>query len=107
MEFETASAKAQWMAKRALVAWVEDASHGWLCVNTSPIDGMPSALEFATHFSFVGEDQVFLEEDCDAPAFLKYHEIDLGASLLGTISLDEAGSEALRSMPRGEAELTL
>jgi hypothetical protein len=87
-------------AASALVSFVYDAGHGWLCVDSREC---PEALQFASRFSYVGGGQVFLEEDEDASKFIQEFGITYALINLEHVELTDAQSEALRDMPRGEA----
>ena len=45
-----------------------DPGHGWLEVSLAEY---PEARQFASNYSYTNNGTVYLEEDCDAPAFLK------------------------------------
>lgn len=87
-------------AAEALVSFVYDAGHGWLVVDSQ---ACPDALKFASRFSYVGDGQVFLEEDDDAPRFIEEFGITYALKSIDNIELSEAEADALRGMPRGEA----
>lgn len=87
-------------AAEALLSWTMDASHGWLVVDAQ---ACPEALQFASRFSYVGGGQVFLEEDEDAPKFIEALGIGYALKNIDNVYLDDAQSDALRAMPRGEA----
>ena len=57
--------------------WIVDPGHGWLRVD---LRAYPDALDYGTGFGYEdikASHCVFLEEDCEAPAFLAAHpEID-------------------------------
>ena len=70
-------------AQQACLAWISDPSHAWLAVSLHPELGFPEAVEFASQYSYFqplgvwDNGLIFLEEDVDAPAFIKAHGIDL------------------------------
>jgi len=47
-----------------------DAGHGWLEVPALELVRLGIEMEI-TQFSYIFGDRVYLEEDCDAPAFIK------------------------------------
>ena len=54
--------------------FISDPGHGWLEVAT---DKYPDAIEYGTGYGYQNGKYIYLEEDCEAPAFLKAHpEID-------------------------------
>ena len=69
-------------AQEACLAWVSDPGHAWLAVSLDSEDGIPDAIAFASSYSYLDTTAnnfagvVFLEEDADAPAFMKAYEID-------------------------------
>ena len=82
--------------------WIIDPGHGWLRVAKAV---HPSAVECSTGFGFEDADFVYLEEDCEAGAFLR----SLGLTpadrdVLGRIPFEDYASEApCRSLPRNRA----
>lgn len=51
--------------------WISDAGHAWLRV---PLE---EGLKYGTGYGYMKGEYAYLEEDCEAPAFLKDHpEID-------------------------------
>lgn len=91
--------KAQYLAQKSVIGWVSDPAHGWLAVSYSAIDGFPPALQFASQFSFIDESEklVYLEEDDDAPRFIKYYNLDGRAWQTYTLPDDNE----IRDLPRG------
>lgn len=87
-------------AAESLVSFVYDAGHGWLVVDSQ---ACPEVLQFASKYSFVGVGQVFLEEDDDAPRFIREFGITYALINLDHVELTDAQADALRGMPRGEA----
>lgn len=87
-------------AAEALVSFVYDDGHGWLCVDSQ---ACPEVLNFASRYSFVGGGQAFLEEDADAPKFIEEFGIAYALKGIDNVYLTEAQADALRGMPRGEA----
>lgn len=92
------------IAQKAVIGWVSDPAHGWLKVSLAEDGGFPEAKEFASQWSFFDYGQkdfggvVYLEEDEDAPAFIKQYGLD-----------DKAWSESylsennqIRDLPRGK-----
>jgi len=72
-------------AQQACLAWISDPGHAWLAVSLDDEHGLPKAMEFASEYSYydiTGDNFagiVFLEEDNDAPSFIKHYGIDLSA----------------------------
>ena len=93
-------------AQNAVIGWVQDASHGWLAVALDAEHGLPDAKRFASNWSFMdyaGDNFsgiVYLEEDQDAPAFIKHYNLDGRA--WNTHELPE--DNEIRNLPRGEAK---
>lgn len=50
--------------------FIEDPGHGWLEV---PLAQYPDALTFGTGFGYTDGVCAYLEEDCEAPAFMAAH----------------------------------
>lgn len=52
--------------------WIADPGHGWLEVS---LDEYPDAIDHGTGFGYYSPHLrlVYLEEDCEAPAFLRAH----------------------------------
>jgi hypothetical protein len=92
-------------AQRAVIGWVSDPGHSWLAVNLDSEDGFPDAERFASQYSYMdyaGNNfcgVVYLEEDCDAPAFIRKYNLDGRA--WPTQELPE--DSQFRDLPRGEA----
>lgn len=93
-------------AQQAVLAYVYDASHGWLMVSLDSEHGNPDAAKYAGDFSYydiTGDNfagVVFLEEDEDAAKYASDYDIDLLA--VETIDISVA-SEWLRNLPRYNA----
>ena len=93
-------------AQRAVGGWVQDASHGWLVVSLDNEHGFPEAKRFASNYSFINyagdnfSGIVYLEEDQDAPAFIRHYNLDGRA--WSTHELPEDNN--MRELPRGEAK---
>lgn len=87
-------------AQNATIMFVTDPSHGWLAVatDTEELDGLPEAASFASQFSYVGPQMVFLEEDEDAVKFIKHYGID--TAQLPTHHYEDT-DHFIRSLPRG------
>lgn len=87
-------------AQQAVVGWYADPGHAWLAVQVygSP-DAFDDALRFASQFSYVdfANGIVYLEEDEDAPRFIKRYGIELAN--LPYYSVDEESE--VRNLPRG------
>ena len=49
------------------VYWIDDPGHAWLAVNMAEY---PRAVNYGTGFGYRDTQYVYLEEDCEAPAFL-------------------------------------
>jgi hypothetical protein len=76
-----------------MIIWHVDPGHAWLQV---PLADYPGALAYGTGYGYWDEENVYLEEDCEAPAFLVAHpEID-PARISGRRYEDDA---PLRSLP--------
>ena len=92
-------------AQKAVIGWVSDPSHSWLAVNLDEEDGFPDAELFASGFSFMdyaGNNFcgiVYLEEDGDAPAFIRKYNLD--GRTWQTYNLPDEND--IRLLPRGEA----
>ena len=57
-----------------MLLWHVDPGHAWLQV---PIKDYPGAVSYGTGYGYWDDGNVYLEEDCEAPAFLDAHpEID-------------------------------
>jgi hypothetical protein len=55
-----------------VLTFISDAGHGWLAV---PMDTYPDALQYGTGWGYVDRaaGMAYLEEDCEAPAFMRAH----------------------------------
>ena len=60
------------MKKRTLTC-ISDPGHGWLSVSLADLNELGITKEIS-HFSFITDKRAYLEEDCDAPLFLKAAE---------------------------------
>jgi hypothetical protein len=87
-------------AASAIVSFVYDAGHGWLCVDSREC---PEALRFASRYSYIGDGVVFLEEDDDAPKFIEEFDIAYAMKSIDNVNLDNESGFELRCLPRGEA----
>lgn len=81
------------------VRWVSDPNHGWLAVS---LEDYPDAIEYGTGFGYMNEEAntIFLEEDCEAVAFLTAHP--------ELVDISEEPSNRYhpcRLLPRNEARL--
>lgn len=74
--------------------WIIDPGHGWLAV---PLDTYPDALDHGTGFGYLAPGYAYLEEDCEAPAFLAAHPEIVGWGLPEDVL---PGFWAGRSIPR-------
>lgn len=77
-----------------------DPSHGWLEVSLSDLAAVGLGPSDFSRYSYVGDNRLFLEEDCDAPKFLLAWEVQSG---LGTIEITELyhrGEAFVRALPR-------
>jgi hypothetical protein len=83
----------------AQITWASDSGHGWLVVDYRMA---PAALDYASSFSFIDatEGYVYLEEDGDAPAYVKAHGLK---DNLGELYQDGESLE-IRNLPRGNAK---
>lgn len=95
-------------AQAAILAWVADAEHAWLAVALDTDHGFPGAEDFASQFSFIdlaGDNFsgiVYLEEDEDAPRFLKFAGLEYWTHIAEHQLPD---GHMLRDLPRGTAKL--
>jgi len=93
------------IAQKAVIGWVSDPAHGWLAVSLADDGGFPEAEFFASQWSFFDyshnnfDGVVYLEEDEDAPAFIKHYGLDDKA--WKEVYLSE--SNQIRDLPRGKA----
>lgn len=55
-----------------MTTWIEDPAHAWLAVSLTE---HPDAMQYGTGYGYRDLDarMVYLEEDCEAPAFLTAH----------------------------------
>ena len=89
-------------AQKAVIRWVSDPGHSWLAVN---LDEFPEAELFASQYSFLDYAMsnfagvVYLEEDQDAPAFIRKYNLDGRAWPTHQLPDDNQ----LRDLPRGKA----
>lgn len=79
----------------ARLTFIMDPGHGWLAV---PLAEYPDALDYGTGFGYYDTHQAvaYLEEDCEAPAFMRAHGLtrdDLAVRY-------ESGDWAGRRLPR-------
>ena len=73
---------------------IADPGHAWLEV---PLSMYPDALDYGTGFGYLSDGVAYLEEDCEAPAFLKAHpEIDRSTLIYSPMDDDWPG----RRLPR-------
>ena len=92
-------------AQKAVIGWVSDPAHGWLAVSLADDGGFPEAKEFASQWSFFDYAQknfggvVYLEEDEDAPAFIRKYGLDSKAWLDSYLP----ENNQIRDLPRGKA----
>ncbi len=56
-----------------------DAGHGWLAV---PIEEVRELNVKISQYSYIKGETVYLEEDCDAPLFMKAYKEKMGEELL-------------------------
>ena len=54
-----------------------DAGHGWLKVTTAELLNLKIYGEISSYSHVLGDD-VYLEEDCDAPTFVRAYETQYG-----------------------------
>jgi hypothetical protein len=89
-------------AQKACLAWLSDPGHAWLAVSLDDEIGLPSAIKFASSYSYLDitahnfAGVVFLEEDADAREFMKAYEIDM--ALIPEQSTNE--ESPIRDLPR-------
>ena len=92
-------------AQKAVLAWVSDPGHAWLVVSLDDEYGFREAMNFASQFSYVNlmgsnfAGDVYLEEDVDAPAFIKAYGLDV--TNVREYELPE--DHVVRTWPTGEA----
>lgn len=92
----------------AIIGFVADGSHAWLVVSLDDEVGFPKAEQFCSKFSFLNlagsnfAGDVYLEEDCDAPAFLKAIGLD---DWTGIAEYQLPEDHTVRELPRGTAEV--
>ena len=92
-------------AQKAVIGWVTDPAHGWLAVSLDDDNGFPEAEFFASQYSFFDYAQknfggvVYLEEDEDAPAFIRKYGLD--SKGWSDSYLPE--NNGIRNLPRGKA----
>ena len=92
-------------AQRATLGWVSDYSHSWLAITLDSEHGYPDAINYASQWSYVdltGDNFagiVYLEEDADAPAFIRATGIKYLS--LETFNLPE--DNTLRNLTNGVA----
>ncbi len=58
-----------------------DCGHGWLAVKIADLGKVNLPLNDISNYSFVRGKTVYLEEDCDAPKFIKAYEATYGTSM--------------------------
>lgn len=83
--------------------WIEDGGHAWLavCLRT-----WPHAINYGTGYGYQDADMIYLEEDCEAPAFLDDHEHIAGHVTRGEIARAVYDFDApVRGLARNEARL--
>lgn len=79
--------------------WITDPGHAWLAVS---LDSYPDALNYGTGFGFLDATNrmAYLEEDCEAPAFLLDHpELDARALPVHAERMRDAACRRLPSIP--------
>ena len=82
------------------VYWITDPGHAWLAVD---VRKYPDAVDYGTGFGYSGEDWIYLEEDCEAPAFLiDHHELDSRSMFVQDYPRTDA---IVRFMPKNEDRL--
>lgn len=83
-----------------MLKYIMDGGHGWLAV---PLAEFPDAEQFGTGYGFIDRQAgvVYLEEDCEATAFLRAHPHDR-KQIKGEYV---EGDAPLRSLPRNERRL--
>lgn len=55
------------------IEWIVDPGHAWLSV---PLESLPEPLAcYISEYSYKDESRAYLEEDCDAGRWIKYHNI--------------------------------
>lgn len=54
----------------ARFTFITDPGHGWLAVSLAEY---PDAINYGTGFGYIDGHVIYLEEDCEAPAFMAAH----------------------------------
>ena len=85
--------------------WITDAGHGWLAVSFAELADIGAAIDDFSNYSFInrGAQTVYLEEDCDAPAFIAKHpkrQSDFFRTLPETHLTDSSDRNLVRRCPR-------
>ena len=73
--------------------WIADPGHSWLCV---PLNEVQASGFKPSEFSFKSGPYALLEEDCDAPGFLRHTERLTQINTYPTKHIEEFN----RSLPR-------
>ena len=78
-----------------MLTFISDAGHGWLAV---PMGSYPDALDYGTGWGYVDRAAgvAYLEEDCEAPAFMRAHGLSRDDVRVEYVDGDWTG----RSLPR-------
>ncbi len=90
-------------AQKACLVWITDPGHAWLAVTLDEEDGFPGAVQYASEYSYydaAGDNFngiLYLEEDQDAPAFIKAQGINL--SLVAEHHFEDQ-DHFVRNLPR-------
>jgi hypothetical protein len=74
--------------------WLEDPGHSWLAV---PMDEVIESGCEVSVFSYVKDNHVYLEEDCDAPAFLD--ALDIPHSRVANLERVQGNPRGWRTYP--------
>lgn len=80
--------------------FIADAGHGWLEVS---LEEYPDAADYGTGFGYLdaAKGLIYLEEDCEATAFLRAH-IDV-KEWIELVQVE--GDSAVRKLPRNERRM--
>lgn len=89
-----------------LIEWFSDAAHGWLRV---PREYIPAELgNSISRYSYCDSEFVYLEEDCDAPRFMRWYGPELARlarELQGASTADSVYRFPEHVQSRGESPI--
>ena len=81
------------------IDYVQDPGHGWLAADVQSLRGL-GLLDKVTRFSYRDGDLVWLEEDCDGPAYLR--SLSAAGRAYKIIETHTRGDAWIRRLPRFE-----